>query len=427
MHTVKRVGLTTFQVVLAFIWMATAGCLPQPETGPPAPVADTEKKPAAVESPPAEEESPPKHEEEKCPPKYIEHRVMPGQDPGKIVDIYYGTSFSVIRFEYLEKTGRIVDLVLEFNGKEADELVVGETFRLPELEALPFGKTVIFEYAEDLFVLEEYKEAANIIRELARFESMPKGDRFVKKCDRAGKSFEAGMAFFENRNYQDAATEFAKTRELNSDGKTALEYLFKSRFLLAVELFKTGDPGAQNEMASCRELEKNCEKCREFEESFKKSHYVAGFERSENGDPEEAMREWDLVRFVDPDYAEMKPVEMKQPERQSGQPVKTDSKEMEQYKVLLEKASVLFENQDYSEAIKELEACREFGKGCPACKTYEIKYKIDLYETGNRAFRMQRTGEALGKWRLLQFIDPKFMELEVIDKIGIAEELSPQP
>ena len=37
-------------------------------------------------------------EPEKIMPKFIDHYVNTGEDPGKIVDIYYGTSFSVIRF-----------------------------------------------------------------------------------------------------------------------------------------------------------------------------------------------------------------------------------------------------------------------------------------------------------------------------------------
>lgn len=390
-----------FASLIFFLIQVFHGCGPKPA------------RPPKVAAP--QETAIPETPEKKPEPRFMSHHVMEGEDPGKIVDIYYGTSFSIVRFDYLDKEGRVVDLVLEFNGRNPDDLTSGEIFRIPEIPGLPFKYGHISQRSHDLFANEEYARAIEMYGEIRKFDkSCGECPVMAAKCKKARTVLKNGVRAFETKQYRTAANEFEKVLAANPDGKKAREFLYKSRMILAADLWLKGDPGAEKELKAASELKKGCEPCLEFERRLMEDHYAAGFEHYENGAPDEALKEWDLVRFIDPNYNAGAVCKKK---------TATGGEMFDLFKTRFDLALELFKEQNYQDAITEIEACRKYEETCQMCADHEKTVKRDLYEAAEKDMRMRMFREAVGKWRLIQFIDPAFREMEILEKINIAEKL----
>ncbi len=81
------------------------------------------------------------------------------------------------------------------------------------------------------------------------------------------------------------------------------------------------------------------------------------------------------------------------------------------YKLHFQKAMVLFRQQDYLMAKKELEISRKYKKDCLECQRSEEKYKDVSYKQGIGYFENEELTEAVKNWKPVHFIDPNYEEV----------------
>ncbi|MGA1840928.1 MAG: LysM peptidoglycan-binding domain-containing protein [bacterium] len=118
---------------------------------------------------------------------------------------------------------------------------------------------------------------------------------------------EQGINLFNESKYQEAIVEFNKFVNVNSDNETALEYLYKSHFQQAMLLFMKQDYlSAKKEFESSLQYNSDCEKCNEYlkktEDAYKDFHYAKGISYFREEKLTEALREWEMVLAIDPEY-----------------------------------------------------------------------------------------------------------------------------
>ena len=116
-----------------------------------------------------------------------------------------------------------------------------------------------------------------------------------------------GINLFNRGEYQKAIVEFNKLVDVNSENKMAQDYLYKSHFQYAMILFAKQDYlSAKREFESSLQYKSDCEKCREYiiksEEAYKEFHYVKGISFFKDEKLSEALKEWEQVWNIDPEY-----------------------------------------------------------------------------------------------------------------------------
>lgn len=141
------------------------------------------------------------------------------------------------------------------------------------------------------------------------------GDYLKEIEARAGRHFEKGLDLYRQREYAPAAQEFEKARIPPMRAQTS-EYLFKSHFEIALKHFleyqRSGNRSlyaqARTSLNQARRYRGECPACADYEEAFKKTHYNNGikyFTGSDGDSMDNALREWERVRFIDPGYKDV--------------------------------------------------------------------------------------------------------------------------
>ncbi len=134
--------------------------------------------------------------------------------------------------------------------------------------------------------------------------------------DRAEALLETGRKRYEAGRFEEAASSLEQAIRLNPGGKPAPTYRFRAYFDLALERFaRFQDTGraadrkaAEDARASARRSGRNCAPCEDYADSVKKRLYNEGIRRfTEAGSEqmEKAIRVWERVRFVDPNYRDV--------------------------------------------------------------------------------------------------------------------------
>ena len=116
---------------------------------------------------------------------------------------------------------------------------------------------------------------------------------------------------FDEKEYHDALIEFNKVLGADPNDKVAREFAYKTRFEIAMELFnKTEYLPAREEFKACLTYKKDCEKCHLYiakcETLYKEKHYRKGMQFFELEEPEKAIKEWQKVEDMDPEYKRVK-------------------------------------------------------------------------------------------------------------------------
>lgn len=217
--------------------------------------------------------------------RYVVHTIQPGESLSKVAMIYYGDYH---KFSTIAKYNDIAD---------ATEVKVGQKIKVPEIDGVPFlARLHDIESEEvtapDLVPLDQEAE---------------KDERKEEPVDKAAMYRDHGIDLFNNKKYQEAIVEFNKVVNVNPDDAATLEYLYKSHFQQAMAFFQKEDYlFARNEFEASLRYKSDCDKCHEYarksEELYKDVHYTQGISYFGKQLLAEAIREWELVQAIDPNY-----------------------------------------------------------------------------------------------------------------------------
>jgi tetratricopeptide (TPR) repeat protein len=115
------------------------------------------------------------------------------------------------------------------------------------------------------------------------------------------------MDFFEKKQYEEAIVAFGKALKADPQDKLSLEYAHKSHFASAVDFYEREEfLRARDEFQVSLQYKEDCQECVEYieqiEESYKDTHYKKGIELFGKERLNEAIKEWEMVQSMDPDY-----------------------------------------------------------------------------------------------------------------------------
>lgn len=198
---------------------------------------------------------------------YVLHSVKSGESLSRIAERYYGDQS---KFTIIAKYNNLTD---------ATRIYAGQEIKVPEVEGLKFLTG---------------KENDNI---------------FLKKesADRIEDYRKQGVRLFQENKYKEAIDEFNKALAMAHDDEELLEYIHKAHYELAVTLFNNKDYyAARDQFKASIRYRDDCMTCVEYlqksEELYKELHYRKGMQYYEDEQLVEAIKEWEQVIDLDPDY-----------------------------------------------------------------------------------------------------------------------------
>ncbi|MFH1293869.1 MAG: LysM peptidoglycan-binding domain-containing protein [Pseudomonadota bacterium] len=219
--------------------------------------------------------------------RYVVHTVRSSESVSKLAKIYYGDPE---KFSIIAKYN---------NFDDASRIAAGQKIKIPEIEGVDFlvGKEPI--EAESLPV--DNSEIAEWDWEDYALEDRP------EPVDQVAIYRNHGVDLFRKREYQMAIVEFSKVLNANPDDNIALAYAHKSHYQLAMDFYAKKDYlGARDQFKASLRYTKDCYDCnlyiRKSEDLYKEMHYKEGIRFFDREQLNEAIKEWELVRFMDPDY-----------------------------------------------------------------------------------------------------------------------------
>ena len=222
--------------------------------------------------------------------KYIIHTIQPGESLSMVAKTYYG--------DYQK-----FPIIAEFNNmSHATQITVGQKIKVPEIEGVPFLASKHEIKTEDVKVPDSVPLEQETRRDEGREEEEP--------IDETVNYLHLGIEHFNNKEYQAAIVEFNKVLNASPDDKSALEYLYNAHFQYGVALFGKEDYlAAKKNFETSFSYNKDCQKCQDYikksDEIYMETHYNRGLSYYGNQQLAEAVREWELVRAVDPNYKEV--------------------------------------------------------------------------------------------------------------------------
>jgi tetratricopeptide (TPR) repeat protein len=228
---------------------------------------------------------------------YVTHTVQPGESLAKLAKMYYGDH-------------KKFDLIAKFNGLEdVTGVRAGQEIKIPEIEGVPF-----LEKGE----VKETKEAKidegliTVTKEIPKQEEKEEGPikEQIMIEDQAATHRELGIELFKNKEYAVAITEFRKVLNVHPEDPVTREYLAKSHFQQGLVLFAKEDYlAARDEFKATLRYDRDCDKCekniQECEQRYKDVHYGKGLSYFGDEKLADAIREWELVYALDPQYKDV--------------------------------------------------------------------------------------------------------------------------
>jgi tetratricopeptide (TPR) repeat protein len=225
----------------------------------------------------------------------VEHTIQPGESLTMVAKNYYGDykKFSIIA---------------DYNNlADATRIRVGQKIKIPEIEGVPFL------IKKQKIEVQDVKTPDLAIPDQEMKEDEDRDELEVEEpevVDEATNYRNLGIEHFNNKEYPEAVAEFNKVLNAAPDDKAAREYLYRTHFEYALVLFKNKDylAAKKNFEASFR-YNKDCQKCHDYikrsEASYMETHYNRGLSYFGKQQLSEAVREWELVRAVDPNYKDV--------------------------------------------------------------------------------------------------------------------------
>ncbi|MBW2248651.1 MAG: LysM peptidoglycan-binding domain-containing protein [Deltaproteobacteria bacterium] len=231
----------------------------------------------------------------------MEHTIQPGESLTMVAKNYYGDykKFSIIA---------------DYNNlADATKIRVGQKIKIPEIKGMPFLIKKEKIEAQDVktpdLVVPDQEMKEDEDRDELETEELEAEEPEV--VDEAANYRNLGIEHFNNKEYPAAVEELNKALNANPDDETTREYLYRTHFEYALVLFKNKDYlAAKKNFEASFTYNKDCQKCHDYikrsEENYMETHYNRGLSYFGKQQLSEAVREWELVRAVDPDYKDVK-------------------------------------------------------------------------------------------------------------------------
>lgn len=219
--------------------------------------------------------------------RYVVHTVRSSESVSQLAKIYYGDPE---KFSIIAKYN---------NFDDASRIAVGQRIKIPEIEGVDFlvGKEPI--ETESLPV--DNSEIAEWDWEDYALEDRP------EPVDQVAIYRNHGVDLFRKGEYQMAIVEFNKVLNANPDDNIAIAYAHKSHYQLAMDFYAKKDYlGARDQFKASLRYTKDCYDCNLYitksEDLYKEMHYKEGIRFFDRERLNEAIKEWERVRVMDPDY-----------------------------------------------------------------------------------------------------------------------------
>ena len=229
--------------------------------------------------------------------RYIVHTIQPGQNLSKLAEIYYG--------DY----GKF-PLIAEYNNiMDATQVRVGQEIKVPEVEGVAFKghKEFIEPDGSETGDLGLWEWDRYALEKQGPVEKISVPEKHDELLGQAASYRDDGVELFMLGYYQEAIDSFNKVLNVSPGDDVALEYACKSHMRQGMLLFEGKDYlAAQDEFEACLRYKGDCQECVDYLEkskiSYKEEHYKQGIQFFDNEQLTLAIREWNLVWSVDPNY-----------------------------------------------------------------------------------------------------------------------------
>ena len=231
--------------------------------------------------------------------KYIVHTIKPGESLSKVAMIYYGDYY---KFPIIAKYNDISD---------ATDIKVGQKIKVPEIGGIEFfAGNVAVKTAKVEITDSELKKLKKYAMEGKEEEKEPEAEvkeEEKKPLDEVAIYRDHGVDLFMKKKYQEAIFVFNKVLNIHPEDSIALEYSYKSHFQQGIALFDKKDyMVAKDQFEVCLQYRSDCQNChryiKESESLYKEMHYRKGMQLFEKELLIEAIRQWKLVKIMDPNY-----------------------------------------------------------------------------------------------------------------------------
>jgi tetratricopeptide (TPR) repeat protein len=229
--------------------------------------------------------------------RYIVHTIQPGQNLSKLAEIYYGDYHKF-------------PLIAEYNNiMDATQVRVGQEIKVPEVEGVAFKdhEEFIEPDGTDIGDLELWEWDRYASEKQGPVEKATAAEKHDELLDQVASYREDGVELFMLGYYQEAIDSFNKVLNVSPRDDVAREYACKSHMRQGMLLFEGKDYlAARDEFEACLRYKGDCQECVDYLEkskiSYKEEHYKQGIQFFDEEQLTEAIREWNLVWSVDPNY-----------------------------------------------------------------------------------------------------------------------------
>ena len=226
--------------------------------------------------------------------RYITHTLAPGDCLSRLAEIYYGDHR---KFPVIARYNDIADVT---------KIRAGQKLRIPEIPGVPFQKG-----REQVRIEEKQLPEARLwewgILETERHAPLDETAEAIENESRVAQCRERGLELLEEKKYREAVHAFEKVLQVFPDDQVSLDNLCEARFSLAERLLSRKDYLAAREaFLACLRVKGDCEKChtsiRKAEGLYMEEHYRKGMQYFNQQKLDQAIREWELVQAMDPEY-----------------------------------------------------------------------------------------------------------------------------
>jgi tetratricopeptide (TPR) repeat protein len=231
--------------------------------------------------------------------RYIVHTIKADESLSKVAKIYYGDYH---KFPIIAKYNNIAD---------ATKVYAGQEIKVPEIEGMEF-------LVGEASVKTEKMEApgtGSLAREGDAIEAFKTDQAPESESEEQERGYgeqvavyrDYGIELFKKKEYQEAIVEFAKVLNVYPEDHVALEYSYKSYFQHAMTFFENKDYlAARDQFQACLRYKHDCQECHRHiqtsENLYKELHYKRGIQFYAKEMLDEAIKEWELVKALDPNY-----------------------------------------------------------------------------------------------------------------------------
>ncbi len=231
--------------------------------------------------------------------RYIVHQIHSGETLSGIAKLYYSDPQ---HFPLIAKYNNIADVT---------HIRVGQEIKIPELAGVKFSKEHPFIEPEEEIIFEpglwDWEESL-LETGTGKKEEKPEAKKEeTAEMDKVASYRDKGVELFQEKKYQEAITEFKRVLDISPDDEVALDYSYRSYFNMGLSFFEKEDYlSARTQFEESLRYNFNCLDCLDYikkcESLYMDAHYKMGMQYYGNEQLVEAMREWELVQLMDPNY-----------------------------------------------------------------------------------------------------------------------------